>query len=139
MFDLLPGALAVVMFVTQAPAAPKDTKTIVTLSGCVSRDPATPGAFTFAETGTGTKYKLGGASVRKYIGQRVELVGGQAGRRLSIRGGLLPSPNVAAQAGAIDPTKAAMANQPGGPGNGTGTVALPEFRVTSVRSLGSCQ
>jgi hypothetical protein len=71
------------------------------LSGCVSQDRAAPSTFTFAQTGTGTKYRLGGASVRKYVGQFVEIVGAPVGRRLTIRGGLVPSPNVAAQAGAL--------------------------------------
>ena len=41
---------------------------------------------------------------------------------------------------AIDPAKAAIANMPGGANSGTGSVQLPAFRVTRVRSLnGSCQ
>ena len=127
---------------TPAPssATPKDTKTPLTLSGCVSRDSAAPGAFTFAETGTGTKYRLGGVGVRKYAGQRVEIVGAPVGRRPTIRGGLFPSPNTAARAGALDPAQVAIASMPGGTNSGTGAVELPEFRVTRVRALeGSCQ
>ncbi len=70
MFNLLPGTLVVAMFAMQtastpapSPAAPKNTKTPVRLSGCVSQDRAAPSTFTFAQTGTGTKYRLGGASV----------------------------------------------------------------------------
>ncbi len=147
MFSPLFSTFLATMFAMQAASAPasssatpKDTKTILTLSGCVSRDRAAPGTFTFAETDTGTKYRLGGIGVRKYIGQRVEIVGAPVGRRLTVRGGLLPSPNVAAQAGALDPVKAAMASLPGGPDSGTGAAGLPEFRVTRVRALaGSCQ
>jgi len=146
MFHILPSTFVVAMLAAQAPAppapvpaTPKDAKTIVTLSGCVTRNPAVPGTFTFAETDTGTTYRLAGTSVRKYLGQRVQIVGAPTGRRLTIRGGLFPSPNVAAQAGAMDPTQAAMASQPGGPSSGTGTVALPEFRVAGVRTLGSCR
>jgi hypothetical protein len=123
----------------QSSAAPTDTKTTVMLKGCVSRDITAPGTFTFAETGTGVKYRLG-ALVRKYVGQRVEIVGAPVGRRHAISGGLLPSPNAAAQAGAMDPAQAAIASQPGGPSSGTGSFELPEFRVTRVRSLGGgCQ
>jgi hypothetical protein len=124
-----------------APArgAAKGTKTI-TLSGCVNRDVSTPGSFTFVQTDSGARYRLTGVGMRKYVGQRVEVFGGPQGRRLTVRGGLLPSPNVAAQAGALDPTKAAVAGMPAGPNTGTGSVQLPEFRVTRVRSLGgSCE
>ena len=127
---------------TPAPssATPKDAKTVVTLSGCVSRDSAVPGTFTFAETDTGAKYRLGGVGVRKYAGQRVEIVGAPVGRRPTIRGGLLPSPIAAGQAGALDPAQVAIASLPGGTNSGTGTVELPEFRVARVRSLGdSCR
>lgn len=146
MFSSLLGTLAATMVAMQtstaapSPATPKDTKTTLTLSGCVSRSNAAPGTFTFAETGTDAKYRLSGVGVRKYAGQRVEIVGASVGRRPTIRGGLLPSPNTAAQAGALDPARAAIASLPGGPNSGTGTVELPEFRVTRVRALGgSCQ
>jgi hypothetical protein len=55
-----------------------------------------------------------------------------------IVGGLVPSPNIAAQAGAIDPTKAAMAYQGANP-PGAGNVDVLAFNVTRVRRLtGSC-
>ena len=147
MFSSLFSTFVATMFAMQAastpapsPAMPKDTKSTLTLNGCVSRDSAAPGAFTFAETSTGAKYRLGGVGVRKYAGQRVEIIGAPVGRRLTIRGGLLPSPNAAGQAGALDPAQVAIASLPGGTNSGTGTVELPEFRVTRVRSLGgACQ
>ena len=56
---------------------------------------------------------------------------------LTIKGGLTPSPNVAAQAGAMDPARAAMAAAGGAAG--PGTVDLPEFKVKSVRPVsGGC-
>jgi len=132
------------MFAMQTTSPPtaattKGTSTL-TLSGCVSRDVATPGAFTFADTDTGAKYRVSGVSLRKYNGQRVEIVGQPDDRRVTVRGGLFPSPNLAAQAGAVDPAKAAVANMPGGANSGTGSVQLPAFRVTRVRPVsGSCQ
>jgi len=52
---------------------------------------------------------------------------------------LLPSPNVAAQAGAIDPTRAAMASQAAGPNAGPRTIQVPEVRVRTVReAAGTC-
>jgi hypothetical protein len=121
-------------------AATKGASPMLTLSGCVSRDAATPGAFTFSDAETGAKYRVSGVSLRKYNGQRVEITGQSGEKRVTVRGGLYPSPNMAGQAGAIDPAKAAIANMPGGSNTGTGGVQLPAFRVASVRSLsGSCQ
>ena len=108
------------------------------LVGCVSDAPGASGAFTFDES-TGSKYRLTGKSVRKYAGRMVKVVGGPQGRKLSIGGGLWPSPNAAGQAGAIDPAEDSISRQPGGANSGTGTSNLPEFRVVSVRTVdGSC-
>ena len=69
--------------------------------------------------------------------------GARAGRRigrvdaLPRKGRTLADANVAAQAGDIDPAKAAIAAQPGGGATGTGEVALPTFKVKSVRTLDS--
>jgi hypothetical protein len=123
-----------------APSQSKpDTKTPLTLTGCVSRDGTTPNSFTFADSSTGSKYRLSGASVRKYAGQRVVIVGGPE-RRLTVRGGLVPSANAAAQAGNQDPVQAAIAGMPGAGSSGVGTVALPTFRVTRVQPAdGKCE
>jgi hypothetical protein len=121
------------------PPSSGGSRSSVELVGCVSNDPGASGSFTLDES-SGSRYRLTGKSVRKYAGRMVRLVGGPQGRRLSIRGGLWPSPNVAAQAGAMDPAQASIARQPGGAASGTGGADLPEFRVTSVRSMeGSCR
>jgi hypothetical protein len=125
--------------VTPSSGAAQDPKAPITLTGCVNRTGATPASFTFADASTGAKYRLSGISVRKYVGQRVVIIGGPE-RRLTIRGGLVPSANAAAQAGAQDPVQAAIAGLPGGSNSGTGSVALPTFRVTRLRALGgSCE
>ena len=114
----------------------------VTLSGCVGRSGAPQDPVTFAEASTGDQYRLTGRGLKKYAGRRVEIIGGTpVPKRFSVRGGLYPSPNIAAQAGAIDPGKAAIARMPGGSESAAGTgELLPEFRVTRVRVLdGSCQ
>ena len=145
MSSYLLSTFVTMMFAMQTTSPPpaattKGTSPMLTLSGCVSRDVATPGAFTFADADTGAKYRVSGVSLRRYNGQRVEIVGQPDDRRVTVRGGLFPSPNLAAQAGAIDPAKAAIANMPGGANSGTGSLQLPAFRVTRVRSLsGSCQ
>lgn len=133
-------ALGGVVAAQSSPTSKPDlSRSTVELIGCVSDDPGASGSFTLDESGGG-KYRLTGKSVRKYAGRMVRLIGGPQGKRLSISGGLWPSPNVAAQAGAIDPAEASIARQPGGAASGTGGVNLPEFRVASVRSIdGSCR
>src|SRR5439155_15410166 len=107
----------------------------ITLSGCVNRDPT--GHVTLTDADNGTTYRLTGKSLRRYVGRSVQIVGDS--RRVTIKGGLLPSPNAAAQAGALDPTRAAVAAAPGGTESGTGVVELPDFRVNRVQPVaGEC-
>lgn len=137
MLLLLPG-LSMAQSQAAGPQKKAKPSTSVTLSGCVSPKPPAGSNFTFTAK-DGTKYRLTGKSMKNYAGQEVEIVGGE-GKKLTVKGGLLPSPNVAAQAGALDPAQAAIANLPGGGASGTGGVELPEFNVTRVRGLGeSCQ
>jgi hypothetical protein len=96
------------------------------LVGCIQPDTARPERFTLSDK-TGTTYRLSGANMKAYVWRNVR-----------IRGGLVPAPNIAAQAGAVDQTKAAMeyqgANRPG-----TGNSGPLEFSVTRVqRVTGSC-
>lgn len=120
----------------QKKTAAKGPKTI-SLSGCVVSNEKSPDQFTLEDAQEG-KYRLTGLRLRDYIGQRVQLAGAVVeSKRLTVRGGLLPNPNVAAQAGAIDPARAAVASSGGSAG--PGTVELPEFKVKSVRPVdGSC-
>jgi hypothetical protein len=109
----------------------------ITLTGCVTRGDSSDGPYTLSDSTAGA-YRLTGVDVRDYLGKRVQIVGGGVvSRKLSIVGGLQPSANVAAQAGDIDPARAATAAAGGTAG--PGTVQLPEFKVKSVRPLsGSC-
>jgi hypothetical protein len=116
----------------QEPAAKKPTT--LTLSGCVQKSEVSPNQFTLAD---GNEiYRLRGMDVREFLGRRVQVVGGTP-RRLKIVGGLKPSPNVAGQAGAMDPGRAAIAAHDNATINGTGTEI--ELRVRSIKALdGSC-
>jgi hypothetical protein len=132
------------MMLCAAPLGAQEKKTekpkneVLTLSGCVARAERTPGQYTLEDKKSGVTYRLTGTAVRDYVGQTVLIVGGSASRKLVIKGGLVPSPNVAAQAGAMDPARAAVASQGGSAG--PGAVELPEFKVKSVRPLtGSCR
>ena len=120
---------------TKAPPPPAPP---VALSGCVVRSDSTPATYTLRdETGTPT-HRLTGLNLKGFVGQRVELLGGAPdSKRLTIKTGLLPNPNVAAQGGAIDPAKAATAAAGGSAP--VGDVEFPEFRVKSVKPLsGGC-
>ena len=111
---------------------------IGSLVGCIEQG-STPNRFTLLDPENG-KYQLTGSGLSRYVGQRVQILGTTDTARLRIVGGLLPSPNVAAQAGSIDPVEAAIAAQPGGPASGTGDGSLPRFKVKSVQSVsGGCR
>lgn len=115
----------------------KPSSKIISLSGCVVRGETTPGQYTLEDAGGGVKYRLTGTNVRDFIGKRVEILGASPSRRLTIVGGLTPNANVAAQAGALDPARAAVAAAGGTAG--PGTVELPEFKVKSIRPVsGGC-
>jgi hypothetical protein len=121
---------------TPAKPAPKEIR----LNGCISRDGTLPGQFNFLDNDAGSRYRLTGKGLRKFVGQRVEIVGGPPGKGITFRTGLLPSPNTAAQAGALDPAKAAVANLPGGASDSVGASPLPEFHVIRLRGVeGACQ
>ena len=116
---------------------PKPAPKVLTLSGCVVRDENVPTQYTIEDKDADQKYRLTGTDVRDYLGRRVQVVGGVPSRRLVIVGGLTPNADVAAQAGDMDPARAAMAGAGGAAG--PGTVQLPEFRVKSVRPVsGGC-
>jgi len=125
---------------TTSSVTKKDATKSITLTGCVARDAADATHFTLADFTSGeTTHRLtGAADLREYFGKRVTVVGSRVEPKVAIVGGLVPSPNVAAQAGAIDPTRAAMAAQ-GSEGNRPGTIPMPEVRVRIVREAsGGC-
>jgi hypothetical protein len=124
--------LACATSVAAQPPAKKPAS--LTLSGCVQKSDSPAGGFTLADGEV--IYRLTGVDVRDYVGRKVEVVGG-APRRLKIVGGLTPSPNVAGQAGDMDPSRAAMAAAETANKNGTGII--PEFRIRSIKPLaGAC-
>jgi hypothetical protein len=142
--DGLCGLCAATMLLSGSPLEAQSKKSakpkseVITLSGCVERTEKSPGQYTLEDKQSGVTYRLTGAALREHVGKTVLIVGTAASNRLKISGGLVPSPNVAAQAGAMDPARAAVAAQGGSAG--PGTVELPEFRVKSVRpAAGSCR
>jgi hypothetical protein len=126
------GAIAWAQKPSDDKTSAKSNKT-VTLVGCVEKGSA-PNQFTISDDASG-KYVVTGARIGRYLGQRVEIAGLSDNARFKVKGGLWPSPNVAGQAGAMDPARAAVAAQPGGPSSATGDVDLPKVTVKSVRAL----
>ena len=113
--------VAALFWAAAATAQPPKKPTTLTLSGCVQKSETPAGQFMLADGSS--IYRLTGVDVRDYVGRRVEVVG-RAPRRLKIVGGLFPSANVAAQAGDMDPARAATAAADASARNGTG--AAPE-------------
>ena len=120
----------------QAPTSKQSKKpNTITLSGCVSKSD-TSQDYTLSDEAEGT-FRLTGMSVRKYVGKRIEVVGAEP--RLAVKGGLYPTPNVAAQAGAMDPSRAATAAASAGPA-AVSASPYPEFRVRSIKPIaGTCE
>ncbi len=69
----------------------------LTLTGCVSAKPD-GGDYTFTDGDGGNQYRLTGKDIRKYAGQKVEVVA-ERPKKFTVKGGLYPSPNVAASGG----------------------------------------
>jgi hypothetical protein len=140
LFACLTFACAAAALAAQTATTTKSPVKPLTLSGCVQASDASPNQFTFADDANATTtYRLSGKSMKKYAGKRVQIVGGVVAPRMTISGGLRPSPNVAGQAGAMDPTQAVIAGSSGGSASGIGIVDMPEFRVKSVKALdGTC-
>jgi hypothetical protein len=120
-------------------APPPPSPKTISLSGCVVRDEKTPDQITLDDLDSG-KYRLSGIKMHDYVGQRVEVAGGVVEtKKLTIKGGLTPNANVAAQAGAMDPARAAVASASGVAGPGNVDDLLLEFKVKSVRPVsGGC-
>jgi hypothetical protein len=112
--------------------AAKPSSKLVTVSGCIGGDNR---QYVLSDAKGRSAYRLSGTDVHDYLGQHVQISGVER-RRMRIAGGLYPSPNVAAQAGAINPTEAAQAAMT----NAASYSALPEFDVKSIQVMpGACQ
>jgi hypothetical protein len=112
---------------TPNPQAASRAATPIELVGCVQPDTDKPESFKLSDTKTGTTYRLTGPKVKGFVWRNVRIVGG-----------LVPSASIAAQAGAIDPTKVAMAHEGANPAE-TARVEPIEVSVARVQRLtGSC-
>lgn len=123
---------------SQSTEGKKKAPKVITLSGCVQRDENAPEQYVINDAQEGL-YRLSGKNFSEYIGRRVTVDGGVIVKGLSIKGGLTPNANIAAQAGALDPSRAAVqaATQPAGTSNVDSN--LPEFRVKKIATSGTCE
>ena len=129
-------ALAVLASAALADAQAPKPPDVRMLSGCVAPSATSKRQFTLTDAESTETYRLTGTDVREFVGKHVEVLGAPS-KRLVIKGGLYPSPNVAGQAGDIDPGRAAIAAQAGPTSNEQRP--LIEFRVRSVRlTPGDC-
>jgi hypothetical protein len=141
---ILAGATATLLAAApgQSPAPAKtksDPNKPVTMNGCIVRDLSSTSQYMFTDNTDGSRYRLSGRDVSKFMGQPLQIVGVVDTKRLKVVGGLTPSPNVAGQAGAIDPGKAAVAGLGGGT-TGSGSPDLPTFKVARVSAAtGECR
>jgi hypothetical protein len=107
------------------PNPPASSTKRLDLTGCVQGIEGGLDQYVLVEDKDKKTYRLAGKGLRTYVGRQVR-----------VEGGLYPTANVAAQAGAIDPAKAATAAISSGAGPETAQV---ELRVQRVRRLaGSC-
>ena len=156
MRNVVSGAVLLVLFAAapaltifaqeKKPEAPSASKgkppakpAVVTIVGCVQGTGAIGDPITLQNAQEGLAYRLTGPNMRAFVGKRVQIAGAPDSRRLRIVGGLVPSANVAGQAGAMDPSRAVVESTPLAT-SGKADPQLPEFRVRSVRTVaGACE
>lgn len=112
---------------------------VITLTGCVQADEKNPGQFLITDAAEGT-YRIIGKDFREFLGRPVTLDGGVVVKGVVVKGGLGPTANIAAQAGAIDPSRAAVQAQVAQSTTGREDDAMPQFRVKTVKTApGQCK
>jgi hypothetical protein len=94
------------------------------LSGCVPIDDAATPRMTMVETRSRAKHRVKVTNPRQYFGERVQ-----------VRGGLLPTVNIAAQAGSLDPVFAAMVFSGDYPATGRGLIRWGEVHFAAHSPL----
>jgi hypothetical protein len=130
--SLAAGMIAAAMEVHAAQASAIDPKQPA-LEGCVTIDNAATPRMTMVQTPARAKHRVKETRPRQYFDQRMQ-----------VRGGLLPTVNLAAQAGSFDPVFAAMVFtvlKPGPistgdyPATGRGLIRWDEVHFTAISPL----
>jgi hypothetical protein len=94
------------------------------LAACVAIDDAASPRMAMVETPRRAKHRVKETHPRQYFGQRVQ-----------VRGGLLPTVNIAAQAGSLDPVFAAMVFSGDYPATGRGLIRWGEVHFAARSRL----
>ena len=121
--SLAAGMIAASTEVRAAQASAVDPKQPA-LSGCVTIDDAANPRMTMVETPRRAKHRVKETHPRQYFDQRMQ-----------VRGGLLPTVNIAAQAGSLDPVFAAMVFAGDYPAPGLGLIRWGEVHFTARSPL----
>jgi len=120
--SLAAGLIAAATEAGAAQASAVDPKQPALL-GCVTDDAASK-RLTMVETPRRPKHRVKETRLRQYFGERVQ-----------VRGGLLPTVNIAAQAGSLDPVFAAMVFAGDYPAPGLGLIRWGEVHFTARSPL----
>jgi hypothetical protein len=130
--------VATISTVHSSAAQTKKPPKVIALTGCVERDEKTPDQFTITDPQAGGTYRVSGKDFGEFVGRRIQ-VDGTVVKGVAIKGGLQPTPNIAAQAGALDPSRAAVQAATAGTA-AKPTAETPEFRVKTIHPAGgACQ
>jgi hypothetical protein len=122
-FSLAAGMIAAGTEVFAAQASAVDPKQPA-LPACVTIDDAASPRMTMVETRRRAKHRVKETNPKQYFGERVQ-----------VRGGLLPTVNIAAQAGSLDPIYAAMVFTGDYPATGRGLIRWGEVHFTASSPL----
>ena len=137
---LLPSVLlfaAVMPRIEQAPATPIAPARILLTAECVSASTDRTGQSKTHGFEHERREQPTGIRILEYE-QRVGGIARPSAKWFTVRGGLWPSPNIAAQVGALDPAQEAVARHLVGT-NRAPRPPLAEFRVARVRDInGTC-
>jgi len=121
--SLAAGMIAAATEVRAAQASAIDPKQPA-LPACVTIDKAASPRLAMVETPRRAKHRVKETKPKQYFGQRVQM-----------RGGLLPTVNIAAQAGSLDPVFAAMVFTGDYPATGRGLIRWGEVHFTASSPL----
>lgn len=121
--SLAAGMIAAATEVRAAQASALDPKQPA-LPGCVAIDDAASKRMTMVETRSRAKHRVKETKPKQYFGERVQM-----------RGGLLPTVNIAAQAGSLDPVFAAMVFSGDYPATGRGLIRWGEVHFAASSPL----
>lgn len=113
--------------------------TALPLSDCIRASPAGSGQFPVEKPEDRNRHPSTGRVFQTFMTRDTEWSWQLGGKRFTVRGGLWPAANVAAQAGALDPAQDTLARQPGGASSGTAALRPVSWTTRRNRVSAICQ